>query len=228
MAGEELQTVVKRKGKPRGRPRVKGERTKKVEARLARMRSLVAMGLSDTEIRERIEEGTLTDKQWYTLRSTLLQESKGESNLSFWVRFKERHDLRYREAIRLLGFAHGIDNPHRKVDAQGRFLDPTDAFLVKPNVQQSVQVLRLMKDLEESKVEIGLRLNVFQREPTRVMVGRLPEEMTDAELQLAFEEAVRDAAKSLHCSEGEMLALIQRGQTIDAEFEKESPGGERE
>lgn len=211
-----------------GRPRQKGERTKKILARLSRMRNLLAMGLSDTEVRERMAEEVkgrdgcrpMTDKQWHHLRAALLQEARGESNLVFWSRFRERHDMRYRECVRLLSYAHGIDNPSRKRDANGRFLDPTDQFLVPPNVSACVQLIRLMKDLDECKLEVGLRLAVFSRESARLLVGCVPEELDDQELASVLDETVRRAAAALGCSEGEVMALVEKagqGETVDIE-----------
>ncbi len=203
----------------RGRPRRKGERTKKIAARLSRMRNMIAMGLSDHEIREKLTAeagGKFSEKQWHHLRQAFLQDAKGESNLTFWSRFRERHEMRYRECVRLLSYAHGVDNPRRKVDAQGRFVDPADQFLVPPDVSACVQVLRLMKDLDECKLEIGLRLSVFNREPTRLLVGRMPEELDDNELATLLDETVRRAAAALGCPESQVLQLVEHG-TIEVE-----------
>ena len=179
---------------------------------MVRMRNLIAMGLTDAEVRDKITleaGGKLTDKQWHHLRAALLEEAKGEGNLQFWSRFRERHAMRYRECVRLLAYAHGIDNPHRKTDRDGRFVDPGDQFIAPPNVAACVQVLRLMKDLDECKLEVGLRLSVFNREPQRLLVGRAPEELDDKELATLLEETIRRAAASLGCSEGEVLRLVE-------------------
>lgn len=221
-------------GKPKvrkgwqGRGRQVGERNKAMKARMTQYRQLVALGLSDEEIKARIEEGNLTAKQWFRLKQNILADSRGESNLTFWARFLERHDLRYREAMRLLGFVHGVDNPQRRLDGKGRPIDPTDAFIVKPNVDQTVKVLRLLKELDEGKLEVGLRLNVFQREATKVLVGRLPAELDDQELGLALEEAVREAAVALALPEHEVRALLERGAgaVVEAEVVEVEEDGE--
>jgi len=209
------------------------------------MRNLIAMGLTDAEVRDKITVeagGKLSNGQWHHLRAALLEEAKGEGNLQFWSRFRERHAMRYRECVRLLAYAHGIDNPHRKTDREGRFIDPSDQFLVPPDVGKCVQVLRLMKDLDECKLEVGLRLSVFNREPQRLLVGRSPDELDDAELATLLDETVRRAAAVLGCSEGQVLQLVEGegrrevpGPPIDVEAQEvragtadaETPGDDR-
>jgi hypothetical protein len=206
--------TARKKEIPYGIPRKKGTRNKVTLQRLAKMRQLIAMGLSDFEIKERLE---LTGDQFSHLREVHLQESKGDSNLSFWIRYKDKQALRYREAMRALGYFHGVDNPHRKVDAQGRFTDPTDAFLVPPMVQ-TLQAIRLMADLDNQELEVGLRLNVFQREPERVDVTvRNVEDMTDEELQASLRVTARRAAEALGRSEGEVMAFLTAGRRRGAD-----------
>lgn len=149
----------------RGRGWPKGKARQETDERLKKLRQLVAVGLSDSDIRDRM---ALSEKQWYRLLGHHYAESQAPTNGEFFARFEDRQRLRYQKAVELLSAASGIRHPlagQRTPDG-----DVYPAFEVKPNPAIAIQALRLLLELDQATLAVGQKLGVIREPPKRLIV----------------------------------------------------------
>lgn len=204
-------------------PRRKGDLNQDTKQRLRRFHRLLAAGLPEWEAKERMD---LTERQWKTLRLRHLETMSPQNNAEFYGSFEARTLVRQQELAQLLMEAKGVLNDPS---------DPESGWKIPPNrdlKKQIPRIIKLMQELEHSRVEVGVRLGVLRAAPTRLEVGhRDLSQMTDAELEAEFREVVSQTAAAVGVPEQQLAGLLAgpagpgvRDAEIEGEGEDEDDG----
>ena len=201
-------------------PRKKGDLNQDTKQRLRKYHRLLAAGLPEWEAKERMD---LTERQWKTLRTRHLETMSPQNNAEFFGSFEARTLVRQQELAQLLMEAKGIP-----VDPS----DPEKGWKVPPNKdlrKRTTQIVKLMQDLEHSRVDVGIRLGVLRAAPTRLEVAhRDLSQMTDAELEAEFREVVSRTAAVVGVPEQQLAGLLAGGTgMVEAEVVTDDEGEDR-
>jgi len=206
--------------------KTKGALNKSTKERLSELRSRMALGQMDIEIREAM---SLNPKQYDYLLQKHAETTGGKlSSTMFFHGYELRKAYQYAQLAKMVKMGmFGVEHPkygHNQPNGK-----PYPKWEMPPNHANVVAAIRAMVALDRDRVEMGIRLGALDAAPTDLRVTiRSLEDMTDAELELEALTAARELAKVVGVGERKILELLASGeefQMLDARLEGPEPEG---
>jgi hypothetical protein len=191
-----------------GRP--EGAKNKKTLERLGELRSRLAAGMSESDIRTVMG---LSPNQWANLVQIHYESSTPENNAQFMFRFAARQADRYRTVAAVLPSITG------KRHARAGLVDPETGrkfplWAERPQSSKVCQVVKTLAELDNQSLNVGVKLGVYQEAPRRVQVNG--EVQVQAQSPEALAARVFDLLQEGGFEPGKFL---EAPDEIEAEFE---------